>query len=418
MQLRKLYNLFKFIIQENKKESLIKKNISAIFIALAGIQGVFAQASSYEEADFNRLEPGRLNISVYVFNDRNRNGIYDLGDAPMAGIRTELVKPSGRIATGISNKNGYANYKMSLGSDKHKDIEKGNEIYEFKVIEPPNWRITTGNAIQKILFLNKVGSPGGLVADKAPNWVGLAPELFIKGKLVGPNNAALPKDASVTFQRSNRKSKRLRLRKDGSFLLSVDPGMWSIVFESASSNWKLKREVIATNVPIEMIDVSVGQKYPPPQEKLIIENFDWIKNSKLEKIPNGHNGLNWDYLLAMHHQNSSGPGYINVLKSGHAVAYNSSGHPVKITSKEGEVFDFIGGYFTAAWAKANGEILKLEAFRSNKRVAIHELKLSHLGATWLDANLRSIDKLIFSTKHYWQFGTDDMHFRLPKATIK
>ena len=41
-----------------------------------------------------------------------------------------------------------------------------------------------------------------------------------------------------------------------------------------------------------------------------------------------------------------------------------------------------------------------------------EFQLSHLGPKWLEVDLRSIDKLILSTKHYWQFAAEDLHFRI------
>jgi len=175
-------------------------------------------------------------------------------------------------------------------------------------------------------------------------------------------------------------------------------------------------QIKVTNAPVEMIAVFAGQKQLPLQPKPILENFDWLKRSDLEKIPNGHLSLNWDYLLAVDNQSYGGPGYVNVLNSGHAVGYNSSGHPVTITAPKGQIFDFIGGYFTVAWDSANGEILELEAFRGNKSVARHELRLSHLGPTWLDADLRGIDKLILSTRHYWQFATEDLQFRVQRTS--
>tara|TARA_Y100001968_G_C19396882_1_gene738830 strand:- start:98 stop:1333 length:1236 start_codon:yes stop_codon:yes gene_type:complete len=396
-----------------KRCSLISKLLSTLILTLTEIPAFIAQASPYKGADFNRLTPGRLNISVYTFHDKNRNGIYDLGDLPMAGVITEMKKPNGMIINATSNKNGYINYKMALGSNNSREISQEGKIYTFKVLKPPGWQITAGKPEQKILFVDQVGSPGGLIADKAPNWVGLAPELSLKGKLIGDHQSSPPKDASVIATGPNGKSKRLKLNKDGSFILSVEPGIWSLVYESKSLDWKLVRNIKVTNVPVDMVAIFAGKKELPVQANEIVENFDWINHSGLEKIPNGHNGLNWNYLLAMFHQTARGPGYINVLNSGHGVAYNSSGHPVTITAQKGEFFDFIGGYFTVAWEKANGEILEVEAFRGNKRIAQHEMKLSHLGATWLHADLRRIDKLILSTRHYWQFSTDDLHFRVP-----
>ena len=80
---------------------------------------------------------------------------------------------------------------------------------------------------------------------------------------------------------------------------------------------------------------------------------------------------------------------------------------------KGKTFDFIGGYFTVAWGKANGEKLKIEAFRKDQIVLSEEIELSHLGPKWLELDIRNIDRLVLSTEHYWQFATDDLHFRIP-----
>ena len=360
---------------------------------------------------FNRIKPEELNISVFTFNDRNRNGIYDLGDSVMAGVQTELKKYDGRVISEKSNKNGYANYKMFLGSSNYRNISKGNEVYSFKVLEPPNWVITTNNKTQNIIFLDKVGSPSGIIADEAPNWVGLAPILTIQGKITS-TNSKLPKDLRMNAINPIGKKKKIEISKNGKFLIKAEQGKWELQFIAESINWKLKRKFTVNHAPIEIINININNEQISQKKKKIIENFDWIKYSRLEKLANNHLGLNWNYLLAMNHQNSRGPGYVNVLNSGHAIGYNSSGHPVEIKAKKGEFFDFIGGYFAVAWSKSNSELLIIEAFRNNKKILKNEIKLSHFGSKWVEADIRNIDKLILRTKHYWQFATDDLMFRI------
>ena len=372
---------------------------------------LLVESKPYEVSNFNSLEPGSLNISVYIFHDRNRNGTYDLGDKSMAGIETELIKPNGMIVNSTSNKNGYTNFKMALGSSNYRHIDKDGEIYTFKVLEPPNWQISAGNKTQKIVFLRQIGSPGGLIADEAPNWVGLVPNLTIKGQIQGGKNK-LPYDLIFEAISPNKKKKNIKFKKNGEFIFPMYQGEWQLIFKSKSINWEQKKTINVRHAPIELMNIFVGKNKLPISGKLRIENFDWIKYSDLEKIPDGHLGLKWDYLLAMNNKRSRGPGYINVLNSGHAIGYSSSGHPVTIKALRGEKFDFIGGFFTVAWSKANGEELKIEAYRNGKKVFEDEFQLSHLGPKWLEADLRKIDELIFSTKHYWQFAAEDLHFRI------
>ena len=99
------------------------------------------------------------------------------------------------------------------------------------------------------------------------------------------------------------------------------------------------------------------------------------------------------------------------------MAYNSSGHPVTISAPEGEFFDFVGGYFSVAWPTAEGEVLNIAAWRESQLVSSSRLTLSYLGPTWLEADLRSIDRLTLTTSHYWQFVVDDLTFRLAKPPL-
>ncbi len=403
-----ILNQIKNIITKN---SIYKKFFIPFITTAVSTTNIFVKAQPYEPSDFNRLKPANLNISVYIFHDRNRNGIFDIGDKSMVGVETELIKPDGMIVNAKSNKNGYTNFKMALGSANYRHIDKDNEIYTFKVLEPPNWEITTGNKVQKIVFLRKIGSPGGLIADEAPNWVGLAPNLTIRGQIKGKQNK-LPSDLNIEAISPDKKKKKIKLGKNSEFIFPVYRGEWQLIFESKSINWEQKKIISVNHAPIELMNIIAGVNKLPIAGELKIENFDWIQYANLEKIPNGHLGLKWNYLLAIDNKTAGGPGYVNILNSGHGIAYSSSGHPVTIEAFKGKSFDFIGGYFTVSWSKANGEELKVEAFRKGKKVFEDEFKLSHLGPKWLEADLRKIDKLILSTKHYWQFAAEDLHFRI------
>jgi hypothetical protein len=374
-----------------------------------------ALAAPYEDADWTR-SAGNLNISLYAFRDQNRNGVYDVGDLPMAGVVVELGKPDGSIVQTSSNINGYANFKMAMNSDKHPVTEAGG-LYQFEVLPPPGWKVSSGNTVQESRFLAKKGSVAGIVAEHAPNWVGLVQDLEIRGRVVGPGEAPLPGDVAVTLVAADGETRALDLAANGGFSSAVDAGDYQLEFSSASLNWTLQRDIHMANDPVELVTIEAGAPHPEPQPKAVLETFDWLNRSIIEKIPNKHDGLNWDYLLAVHNQQYNGPGYVNGLTSGHAVAYNSSGHPVTISALEGEVFDFVGGYFSVAWNNAQGEILDVTAWRGDQRVAIHELKLSYLGPVWLDADLRGIDKLTLSSRHYWQFVADDLRFRVSGSAL-
>ncbi|NND68357.1 MAG: carboxypeptidase regulatory-like domain-containing protein [Halioglobus sp.] len=300
---------------------------------------------------------------------------------------------------------------MSLNNDKFPVREPGG-VYDFEVVPPPGWLISSGNPKQSVRFLPLQGSVAGIYAEKPPHWVGLMPELLISGRVIGVGDAPLPADVSITLTGPGGDSVTTGLANNGDFSVPVTQGDWTVVFASAASDWRLVRTVTVNNAPVEMVTLRVGDALPAPQPRPVLEHFDWLSRSVIDKLPNGHLGLNWDYLLAVHNQEYAGPGYVNGLTSGHAVAYNSSGHPVTVTAPAGQVFDFVGGYFSVAWNNAHEEVLELEAFRDGERVARHETTLSYLGPIWLDAELRGIDKLVLTTRHYWQFVADDLMFRV------
>ena len=113
-----------------KRKILSKKIFIKFIITTLSTSNILPiESKPYEITNFNVLEPGSLNISVYIFHDRNRNGTYDLGDKSMAGVETELIKPDGMIVNAKSNKDGYTNFKMALGSLNYRHINKDSEIY-------------------------------------------------------------------------------------------------------------------------------------------------------------------------------------------------------------------------------------------------------------------------------------------------
>ena len=364
----------------------------------------------YQERAWEDKKTGNLNISVYLFRDDNRSGRYDKGDLPMASVLVNMEHPDGSTRRAVSNINGYANFKMALDNPDH-PINVANEVYRFEVIEPPGWKVSSGNKVQDIRFIPLAGSVAGLVAETAPNWVGMMPQLRVTGRVVEEDGEPLPGDLQVQLLDTQGVSTEVEIFEGGKFSVPLVPGDWVLSASSAVMSWELERTFQALIAPVEMTDIIVGATPPQPLPVTGVENFDWLQRSVLDKIPNDHLGLNWDYLIAVNNQKYGGPGYVNGLTSGHAVAYNSSGHPVTISSAPGELFDFVGGYFTVAWERSQGEILDVIAWREGQQVGQHALKLSYLGPVWLDAEFRAIDKLTLTARHYWQFVADDLKFR-------
>jgi hypothetical protein len=144
----------------------------------------------------------------------------------------------------------------------------------------------------------------------------------------------------------------------------------------------------------------------------VVAGFDdLISGESVAKIPSGYLGLDWHNWVVTHNRTYSGEGYINGAMSGDYVAYNGSGHPTSIDSEQ--PFHFIGGYFTAAWADAEGEMLNVKAWSGGTLAYEDRIRLSALGPVYFAAEYRDITRVEFSTEHYWQVVADDLVFHRP-----
>jgi len=252
----------------------------------------------------------------------------------------------------------------------------------------------------------------GVVAVPAPNWVGLIPDLKLTAQFLPPDNGQMPSDFRLELIDEKGAAQGVSLNANGGLKKTLSVGRWTLQAASESLNWQWQRQVEMKDSPVTLMPVRVGQQAVTALPYAVLENFDWLNRSIIDKLPNGHRGLNWNYLLAVDNQQYKGPGYVNGMTSSHAVAYNSSGHPATISAPHGQHFDFVGGYFSVAWENAEGELLDIEAYRNGQKIASHSLRLSYLGPVYLDADLRSIDRLELTTRHYWQMVADDLSFRL------
>ncbi|WP_439107458.1 hypothetical protein [Congregibacter sp.] len=326
---------------------------------LLSTDAAHANNALYAPRDWNRKTASKLNISVFAFSDRNRNGIYDIADKPLHRIAVRLTRPDGSTRITRSNINGFTNFSMQRGGEDA-DISEIEKNYRFEVLPPGGWEVTTGNAIQTSSFRGIDGSISGLGANSPPAVVGLVPPATITG------NSDPDRDVSVDYA------------------------------------------PVVLGTPVSALTERTTQA------PVFTVGFDDLNRSPIEKVASGYANLSWDYLLAVDNQFYKGPGYINGLMSGSMVAYNSSGHPVTITAVQpGDSFDFVGGYFSVAWYNAEGETLQVKAWRGDELVAEEALTLSHMTPIYFRADYQDITRLEFETEHYWQFVVDDLQFRLP-----
>lgn len=387
---------------KNKKKVLFI--LSLIFLSFF-INSVSYGAEYYpKRTEWKHARGTNMNISHYVYHDMNRNGIYDVGDRPLVHFAIEMTRPDGTRVVRRSNLNGFANFTNSA-LDSPVDVSEPGE-YTFELLLPEGWKVTSGNAIQKIIYRRGTNERSSIIAEEVPTPVGVVQVAKIEGCIKHIDNLSV-KDIETVAISPSKETYDLNLDEDGQFSLIGEYGEWEIKITDIANNKEYTRSVNLGTVPVKMSTFYIGQEEIHKKENEQLIDFEDITYSTIQKIPNGVGGVNWTNLIATDFLLYKGEGYVNNRMSGKYIGYNTSGQPVTIDHPEG--FDFYGGYFGVAWrVSAEGETLEVKAWRGDELIDEHEFELSALGPFYFDADYRDITKIEFKTKHYWQFVTDDM----------
>ncbi len=358
-------------------------------------------------ADWNAPYGGAIHLSGYAFRDHDRDGRLDLGDRSIAWVAFEVTGPGVEGALARTNASGFANFDMSL-SRRDAVIRRPGD-YTFRALVPPGWRVTTGNAVQTVHLKILHGAPADLVAETPPAPVGLAPRLTLTGRCTvhGPDGSLVPlAGGRVEARGPGGRRAATRTGPDGRFEIPVTPGSWRLRVRDAAGADRLERAVEVRDAPVYVAGLVLDEPVPPRAGRPERLGFDSVTTRFTAKIPSGTAGLDWDNLNALDAVTAETAGYLNTLASGRYVAYNCSGHPVTLSRPEG--FDLYGASVGAGLPTAEGETLHAEAYRHGRLVASDDVVLSALGPVWLDADYRDVDRVVFSTRRYWQFVMEDL----------
>lgn len=365
--------------------------------ALFGSSWASAQDPYAVRTVWDQYTQSDLNISVFVFRDANRNGVYDLPDRPMSGIQVDS-SGVGQPGLATSNSSGFANFVMS-GTERSADIQFEGQ-YQFDVAVPPHWTLTTGNQHQSTHFSLFPGSPADMVAQPAPSIVGLTPDLSINLDL-----PPSPEPVALTARFVGAVKQTLSTTA-GSFSFPAQPGNWEI----SSPLMPAPRQIAVGQTPVRLTRAWLLDAAPDDHLPATQASFDNLQSEGVLKIPSGYVGLNWSNFVMAHRKFYDPEGYRNGTMSGEFLAYNGSGHPAAISRDE--PFDFLGGYFAASTLRAEGETLIITGWQRDQQVYSESLPLSALGPIYLAADFRGVTRLEFHTAHFWQFTADDLAFRL------
>ncbi|TIW01863.1 MAG: hypothetical protein E5V74_13210, partial [Mesorhizobium sp.] len=143
----------------------------------------------YPRRTWDAFAGGHMNTSLLVFRDLNRNGVYDLGDRPMSRVAVELDRPNASTIMRLTNAGGFANFRMSAMHRDFEVVDPGH--YAFRVVPPPDYSVTTGNAAQESDYVVSPGSPGDMIAKTTTHPVGLAADLTISGAAAAGSRVSL-----------------------------------------------------------------------------------------------------------------------------------------------------------------------------------------------------------------------------------
>lgn len=335
---------------------------------------------------------GEMVLSQFLFRDLNRNGVYELGETPVAGVPVALRRGEGAPAIVLSNLAGFANFVMSPQVGQ---IPGPGEI-EVEVLPPEGLRLTGAGGPHRTTIRALDGAPAGLVAAETPPFVGLAPALSLSiGALDGDEVACIDEDG-LEWQAEPAPDGRL---------CPVSPGLWTVRWSSAQG--VLERRVEVAQWPLRLPRPVPG--LPPAgaaETREVIGFDDLITSVNIVEVPAGVGGLSWQNAVAAHRMYYQGAGYINGTVSGEYAIYNSSGHVARMFSDT--PFDFVSAKITLAWPGGAGAPVMLEAFRDGRLVARDAFHGSDISPVAVMADWTGITELRLWHGQYWQVVVDDI----------
>lgn len=338
---------------------------------------------------------GEMNISQFVFRDLDRNGRYDLGEGPYAGLPVRLIQTGRDPVVRNANLSGFANFVMS-------DQDEGDILtpgpLEF-VMEPPDGlEVTTGNLRQHSVAMALDGAPASLVIDPPLPFVGVAPILTIESGGPGVDAMTCSSGEATVEARIDAAS--------GALVCAVSPGEWTVAWELENGG-AVDRTVTVEHMPLRVPAPLAGEAVGV---EVAIASFDDILSSEnIQEVPGGHAGMLWHNFVAAHRKYYEGWGYINGTSSGQFSAYNSSGHPARMFADA--PFDVLGMTVSVAWPDATRIPVRIEAIRDGAVVAMDEFFGSNLRPIRFDPGWNGIDEVRVSHGTYWQVVVDDITVR-------
>lgn len=333
-----------------------------------------------------------MNISQFVFRDVNRNGVYDRGEQPFAGVTIRLEQEGRTPIDRESNLSGFANFPMS-SDDEGKDITAEGAV-RFVVEVPDGMKITTGNPVQSAAILSTLAAPGGFAMYPPNPFVGLAPDLTISSNATGLVGMDCRRGGKVVAA----------VMRGKNLVCTVEGGSWTVHWKM-SNGTVMSRGIAVDHWPIH---VAPGNRPEADVSAGSVVNFtfdDYLRSQNILELPSS-DGFEFHNFIVTHHKYYGGWGYVNGTVSGEFAVYTSSGHPATISSPS--PFGFVRAFVSVAWPDAMQAPVRFTAFRKGKIVASETLMASNLAPILFAADWYNIDEVVVSHDTFWQVVIDDM----------
>lgn len=377
------------------------------------ISALLLAAATFPPPQALALEPPPdWRASCFVFRDINRNGAYDLGDRPFAGMLVEMERPDGSVVQSWSNIDGFANFEMRLNDYANSSVVVPG-AYHTKAFLPAGWTSTTPSALQQeVVFLSKPEAGSGLVPQQPCSHVGVVPRLVVSGRVVAPGVSAATPAIQLSARNAAGQSVPVRISEHGFYDFEAAPGVWELTATDPATSKSTVRKVELNETGVILSAIVPGRDQPALEgagQKTA--GFDDLMTSDaILEIPMGYAGLNWSYWVATNNRFYEGEGYINATVSGDFVAYNSSGVPATISREE--PFDFHGVYVTAAWPRGETDgLVTVQGWRKGEVIYEDTFKLWNAGGVYFQADYSQVDKVTFAHSVYERIVIDNLSYR-------
>jgi hypothetical protein len=333
---------------------------------------------------------GEMVLSQFVFRDIDRDGVYDLGEPPIAGVPVRLTQVGTAPAIAETNLAGFANFVMSPGTGQ---ISEPGDI-EIEVLPPVDLLPVAGPSRFSTSVRAFAAAPAGLIADETPPFVGLAPRLTLSIGAQESDIVTCIADNGIEVSATGVGQYRH---------CAVRSGRWSV-------RWDGDAGTAIRNVVVDGWPLRVPKPVEPHRDtsstEVLVGFDDLISSNNLIEVPAGVAGMRWRNFVASHRMFYEGAGYVNGTTSGEYSAYNSSGHKAIMWSDT--PFDFIAANLTIAWpAGLDGEI-RVEALRDGRVVAEDAFQGSRFSPVRFAPDWQGITELRIWHQTYWQVVIDDL----------